>query len=64
MTTFRESHADLLDAQIAILATIGRDGVPQSATVRCGLREHDAPGGERAVVTLEPANVYAVDMSG
>jgi PPOX class probable F420-dependent enzyme len=29
MTTFPESHRDLLDADVAILATIGRDGYPQ-----------------------------------
>ena len=28
------------------------------------LREHDNPGESRVVVTVEPANVYAVDMSG
>jgi PPOX class probable F420-dependent enzyme len=27
------------------------------------LREHDRPGEKRVVVTIEPANVYAVDMS-
>lgn len=29
MTTFPESHQDLLKADVAILATIGRDGYPQ-----------------------------------
>jgi PPOX class probable F420-dependent enzyme len=29
MTQFPESHRDLLDAQVASLATIGRDGFPQ-----------------------------------
>jgi PPOX class probable F420-dependent enzyme len=29
MTTFPESHRDLLDAQVATLATIGADGLPQ-----------------------------------
>ena len=29
MTTFPESHHDLLDAQVATLATIGADGLPQ-----------------------------------
>jgi PPOX class probable F420-dependent enzyme len=29
MTTFPESHSDLLDAQVASLATIGGDGFPQ-----------------------------------
>jgi PPOX class probable F420-dependent enzyme len=28
------------------------------------LREHDGPGDKRVVVTLEPSNVYAVDMRG
>ena len=28
------------------------------------LREHDRPGESRVVVTIEPAKVYAVDMSG
>jgi PPOX class probable F420-dependent enzyme len=28
------------------------------------LSEHDNPGESRLVVTIEPANVYAVDMSG
>ena len=28
------------------------------------LSEHDRPGDSRVVVTIEPANVYAVDMSG
>jgi PPOX class probable F420-dependent enzyme len=27
------------------------------------LREHDAPGEKRVVVTIEPTNVFAVDMS-
>ena len=29
MTTFPESHRDLLDGQFASLATVGRDGFPQ-----------------------------------
>ncbi|MGZ4176681.1 MAG: PPOX class F420-dependent oxidoreductase [Solirubrobacteraceae bacterium] len=29
MTTFPDSHRDLLDAQVATLATIGADGLPQ-----------------------------------
>jgi PPOX class probable F420-dependent enzyme len=29
MTTFPESHQDLLKAEVAILATIGHDGYPQ-----------------------------------
>jgi PPOX class probable F420-dependent enzyme len=28
------------------------------------LREHDQPGESRVVVTIEPSNVFAVDMSG
>jgi hypothetical protein len=28
------------------------------------LSVHDQPGDARVVVTIEPANVYAVDMSG
>ena len=28
------------------------------------LSEHDGPGESRVVVTIEPVNVYAVDMSG
>ena len=31
MTTFPESHSDLLDAQVATLATIGGDGYPQQS---------------------------------
>jgi PPOX class probable F420-dependent enzyme len=124
------SHKDLLDADFATLATIGKDGGPQLTEVwflsedgdvklslnssrlktrnlvarpacsllildlenpyryiavrgharvapdsdyafadRVGakyssdLREHDAPGEERVVVTIEPTNVFAVDMS-
>jgi PPOX class probable F420-dependent enzyme len=33
MTSFPDSHSDLLDAQFASLATIGRDGVPQATIV-------------------------------
>lgn len=33
MTTFPESHRDLLDAQVATLATIGGDGFPQQTEV-------------------------------
>jgi PPOX class probable F420-dependent enzyme len=29
MTTFPETHRDLLDSDVAILATIGQDGYPQ-----------------------------------
>jgi PPOX class probable F420-dependent enzyme len=130
VTEFPQSHADLLDAQFATLATIGRDGEPQlteiwflhedgelrlslntsrlktknlKARPQCSLfvldlenpfryidvrgrariepdedyafadrvgakygsdlREHDGPGDSRVVVTLEPSNVFAVDMS-
>jgi PPOX class probable F420-dependent enzyme len=132
MTTFPESHRDLLDAQVATLATIGGNGFPQLTEIwflhddnelktslnssrlktrnlqkrpQCSLflldlqnpyrylevrgnakiepdddyafarklgakyggadlSEHDGPGDSRFVVTIEPANVYAVDMSG
>lgn len=131
MTDFPDSHRDLLDAQVASLATIGGDDYPQVTEVwflhekgelrislndsrlktrnlakrpRCSLlildlsnpyrylevrgnariepddgyafadrvgakygadlRVHDAPGQSRVVVTIEPVNVYAVDMSG
>jgi PPOX class probable F420-dependent enzyme len=130
MTDFPDSHKDLLDAQVATLATLGSDGSPELTEVwfihedgelkislntsrhktknlrerpRCSLflldlanpyryvdvrgrarmepdddyaladrvgakygadlREHDAPGVSRVVVTIEPSNVYAVDMS-
>ena len=33
MTSFPESHADLLDAQFATFATIGADGLPQLTEV-------------------------------
>src|SRR3954452_18652079 len=33
MTTFPESHRDLLDAPVASLATIGSDGIPQLTEV-------------------------------
>jgi PPOX class probable F420-dependent enzyme len=33
MTTFPDSHRDLLDAQVATLATIGKDGLPQLTEV-------------------------------
>jgi PPOX class probable F420-dependent enzyme len=129
-TEIPNSHQDLLDADFATLATIGKDGGPQLTEVwflhedgevklslntarlktknliarpacsllildlenpyryvairgharvepdpdytfadRVGakyssdLREHDAPGEERVVVTIEPTNVFAVDMS-
>ncbi len=130
-TDFPESHRDLLDAQFATLATIGKDGGPQLTEVwflfedgevkislndarlktknlaarplcslfildlanpfryldvrgtakfepdddyafaeRVGakyggadLRDHDGPDDKRVVVTIEPSNVFAVDMS-
>ena len=131
MTTFPESHSDLLDAQVATLATIGSDGYPQQSELwflyddgelklslndsrlktrnlvrrpQCSLmildvnnpyrylvvrgnaaiepdddysfadkfgkkysadlRARDRPGESRVVATIEPTNVYAVDMSG
>jgi PPOX class probable F420-dependent enzyme len=131
MTTFPDSHRDLLDSQVASLATIGGDGFPQVTEVwflhddgelklslntarlktrnlqkrpqsslllldlanpyrylevrgnariepdgdyvfagRVGakygadLKVHDQPDESRVVVTIEPVNVYAVDMRG
>ena len=132
MTNFPDSHRDLLDGQVATLATIGGNGLPQLTEVwflhedgelklslndsrlktrnlqkrpQCSLllldltnpyrylevrgnakiepdddysfarkfgakyggadlSVHDKPGDSRVVVTIEPANVYAVDMSG
>lgn len=131
MTLFPESHRDLLDAQVASLATVGRDGFPQVTELwflyddgelklslnnsrlktrnlerdpRCSLflldlanpyrylevrgnakvepdddytfarklgakydadvSLHDQPGQSRVAVTIEPTNIYAVDMSG
>ncbi len=131
MTDFPASHGDLLDGQLATLATIDGHGFPQMTEVwflhedgelrlslntsrlktrnlakrpQCGLllldlaggyrylevrgtariepdedgafarrvgakydadlSEHDGPGETRVVVTIEPANVYAVDMTG
>ena len=133
MTNFPDSHRDMLDGQVATLATIGGNGLPQLTEVwflhdddgelkislndsrlktrnlqkrpQCSLllldltnpyrylevrgnakiepdddysfarrfgakyggadlSEHDGPGERRVVVTIEPANVYAVDMSG
>ena len=125
-----DSHRDLLDTDVATLATIGKDGGPQLTEVwflyengqlklslndsrlktknliarpacsllildlgnpyryidvrghariepdpnytfadRVGakyssdLREHDGPADQRVVVTIEPTNVFAVDMS-
>ncbi len=131
MTTFPDSHRDLLDAQVATLATIEGNGFPQLTEVwfllddgqlkislndsrlktrnllkrpQCSLlivdledpyrylevrgnarlepdddytfarkvgakydadlSVHDAPGQSRVVVTVEPVNVYAVNMHG
>ncbi len=131
MTTFPDSHQDLLEGQFASLATIGADGFPQLTEIwflhddgelklslndarlktrnlhkrpQCSLllldlhnpyryvevrgtariepdadyefarrlgakydadlSDHDKPSETRVVVTIEPANVYAVDMSG
>jgi PPOX class probable F420-dependent enzyme len=131
MTTFPESHQDLLDAQVASLATVGRDGYPQvteiwflhdegelklslnntrlktrnlqrdphctlflldlsnpyrylevrgnakieadddytfarklGAKYDADLKVHDQPGESRVVVTIDPVNVYAVNMGG
>jgi len=131
MTDFPESHRDLLDGQVASLATVGRNGFPQVTELwflhddgeiklslntarlktrnlqrdpKCSLllldlenpyrylevrgnarveadddyefaqklgakynadvKEHDNPGESRVVVTIEPTNVYPVDMSG
>lgn len=131
MTNFPDSHRDLLDGQVASLATIGADGFPQVTELwflhsdgelklslntarlktrnlrkrpQCSLllldlenpyrylevrgtarlepdddyafarelgekygadlRERDHPGEGRVVVTIDPSNVYAVDMSG
>lgn len=33
MTTFPDSHADLLDAHFAALSTVGADGIPQTTLV-------------------------------
>lgn len=130
MTTFPDSHVDLLSAQVATLATIGADGLPQLTEVwflhdhgelklslntsrlktrnlmkrpQCSLlvldldnpyrylevrgtasieadddyafarqvgekygadlSEHDRPGDRRVVVTIQPKNVYPVDMT-
>jgi PPOX class probable F420-dependent enzyme len=130
MTTFPESHHDLLDADLATLATIGSSGIPQQTVVwflyedgqlklslnssrlktknlikrpKCSLlildpavpqrylevrgtaalepdadytfarrlgakyggadlSEHDGPGVSRVIVTIQPTNVYAVDV--
>lgn len=131
MTEFPASHTDLLEGQVATLATIGSDGLPQLTEVwflhadgelklslndsrlktknllarpecalflldlgnpyrylavrghalvepdddyafadRVGakygadLRNMDKQGGHRVAVTIQPANVYPVDMSG
>ena len=131
MTNFPDTHQDLLQAQVASLATIGSDGFPQVTETwflydggklklslnggrlktrnlqkrpQCSLllldlqnpyrylevrgtaqiepdddyefarkvgvkydsdlTQYDQPGDSRVVVTIEPVNVYAVDMSG
>jgi PPOX class probable F420-dependent enzyme len=131
MTTFPESHRDLLDAPVASFATIGNDGFPQlteiwflydngelklslntsrlktrnllkrpqcsllvldlqnpyrylevrgnarmetdedyafarrlGAKYNADLKVRDQPGDRRVAITIEPANIYAVDMSG
>jgi PPOX class probable F420-dependent enzyme len=131
MTTFPESHQDLLDAQFATLATVGANGLPQLTEIwflhdegelklslnssrvktrnlrqrpQCSLfvldlanpyrylevrgnaeiepdddyafarklgakydadlAVHDNPGESRVVVTVAPANIYAVNMGG
>ena len=131
MTTFPESHRDLLVAPVASLATIGSDGYPQlteiwflhddgelklslntsrlktrnllkrpqcslllldlqnpyrylevrgnarieadndyafarrlGAKYNADLKVHDQPGASRVAITIEPTNIYAVDMSG
>lgn len=131
MTTFPQSHRDLLDGQVATLATIGGDGFPQLTEVwflhddgelklslntsrlktrnlsmrpQCSVmlldlqnpyrylvvrgnariepdddyafagklgakysadvKAHDGPGDSRVLVTIDPTNVYPVDMSG
>jgi PPOX class probable F420-dependent enzyme len=132
MTQFPDSHSDLLDAEVATLATLGGNGFPQVTEVwfvhddgelklslnssrlktrnlikrpQCSLlvldlqnpyrylevrgnakiepdddyafarkvgakyggadlKEHDRPGETRLVVTIEPTNVYAVNMRG
>ena len=131
MTDFPQSHRDLLDGQVASLATVGRNGFPQVTELwflhddgelklslnssrlktrnlqrdpKCSLllldlanpyrylevrgnakveadddyefadklgakynadvKVHDQPGESRVVVTIEPINVYPVDMSG
>ena len=130
MITFPESHHDLLGADLATLATIGRNGMPQQTAVwflhegdrlklslntsrlktknlmkrpQCSLlvldpavpqrylevrgtaeiepdddyafarkvgakyggadlSSHDGPGESRVIVTIQPTNIYAVDM--
>lgn len=132
MTSFPNSHRDLLESQVATLATIRSDGFPQQTEVwflldddgelklslntsrqktrnlrerpqcsllildlqnpyrylevrgrarleadddyafaqklgakyKADLTVHDRPGEGRVVITIEPVNVYAVDMSG
>lgn len=33
MTDFPESHRDLLDAQVGMLSTVGRSGIPQTTAI-------------------------------
>jgi hypothetical protein len=53
-TEFRPQFHDLLEAQFAT-----RVGAKYGAD----LREHDGPDNRRVVVTIEPTNVFAVDMN-
>lgn len=129
MTEFPDSHRDLLDAELATLATLGRNDIPQQTLLwflyddgelktslntsrrktknlikrpQCSLlipdpsvpqrylevrgtakiepdddyafarkvgakygadlSQHDGPGEGRVILTIEPTNVYAVDM--
>jgi hypothetical protein len=55
MTDFADSHGDLLNADFAPRATIGRDGFPQ-------VRAHDQPGESRVEITIEPVHVRALAM--
>jgi hypothetical protein len=87
VTTFPDSHRDPLDAQVATLATVGGDGLPQlteiwflydegelklalntsrlkTATSRSGRSAARCCSTSRTrTLTIEPTNVYAVDMS-
>ena len=67
MTDFPDSHRDLLDSQVATLATI--DDEDRSFASKVGakydadLTAYDAPEDSRLVVTIEPVRVHPVDMS-